>query len=170
MAEDNQFFLTAQKLNRLERRKAEIEKEIDDCRTRLAAMDIGSEPRVAYDFGELSRVTVSAGRYRFSDNYSSNNFEDLPAPELQSLVDKGLVEKQETLEANTKFLESLPLEQTNELLENAILLKRIKYHENLKSFKDEDILNDMLEKNIVEKAPNRITVRKEPYKRYPRKK
>ena len=74
MAEDNQFFLTAQKLNRLERRKAEIEKEIDDCRTTLAAMDTGSEPRVAYDFGELGRVTVSASRYRFSDNYSSNNF------------------------------------------------------------------------------------------------
>ena len=63
MAEDNEFFLTAQKLNRLERRKAEIEKEIDDCRTILAAMDIGSEPRVAYDFGDFGRVTVSSGRY-----------------------------------------------------------------------------------------------------------
>ena len=170
MAEDNEFFLTAQKLNSSERRKAEIEKGIDDCRTILAAMDIGSEPRVAYDFGDFGRVTVSAGRYRFSDNYSSNNFEDLPAPALQSLIDQDLVEKQETLEANTSFLETLPLEKTNQLLENAILLKRTKYQENLKSFKDEDILNDMIEKNVVEKAPNRFTVRKEPYKRYPRKK
>ena len=160
---DDSAFAIAAKLYDLEKRKKEIEKEIKVYRDKLSSAHLGDSKNQVYDFDETGSVSIREEPFRFTAEYSKNNFNNVPSEELLELIEKDVLEKVDSLNLNDDFIKNASSEVIKSLIKEGVISSKTVYKPNIKieNYTTNDFIFRLLEAGKIEKSPHKIIVRRE---------